>query len=110
MPFEPPPPNFARFFAPTYRQLVPGFVGALRPGVVPTSWWRSPMENRRVGGAPESQHLFGFAADFDAPRDRRQLLTIADDLRRAGFVTVVEFDHVHAQAFPPGALRRAGFF
>ncbi len=41
-----------------------GFSGNI---VVITSGCRSPMLNRHVGGAPNSQHITGEAADFYVP-------------------------------------------
>ena len=79
------------------------------PGAVPTSWWRDETNNARVGGAPESQHLLGFAFDVD-PGDLRESAQIALRLRSAGLIAVVESDHVHAQLFPAGFLRSLGFF
>jgi hypothetical protein len=68
-----------------------------------TSWWRSPEENRRVGGHESSQHLIGSALDV-APPDGR----LAEAFRRAGF-TVIEYPtHLHVQTFPAGLARSSG--
>jgi len=76
------------------------------PGLQLTSWFRTPETNRDVGGDPESQHLFGLAWDVTAPP---QLLgAIARAGRGLGITAVEERDHVHLQAFPAGALARAG--
>lgn len=75
-------------------------------GTTVTSWWRSPQHNRAVGGHPESQHIFALAIDVAGTRDqRRDIVTAA---RRVGLTAVDEGSHVHVQAFPAGALRRAG--
>lgn len=71
-----------------------------------TSWWRSPEENRRVGGNEESQHLLGLAFDAAAP----SLPLLAGALRSVGFVVVEERQHIHVQAYQAGVLGRAGFF
>lgn len=68
-----------------------------------TSWWRSPAENMRVGGHPDSQHLVGAA--IDAVPASAQVARVLD---AAGFAVVREATHVHAQAWPAGAARRAG--
>ncbi len=75
-------------------------------GLALTSWFRTPERNRIEGGHPESQHLFGLAWDIAAPPN--QLAAITETARRFGLVAVHERDHVHVQAFPAGALARAG--
>lgn len=40
----------------------------LRAPVIISSGYRSPAVNKLVGGAPNSQHILGQAADFIAPR------------------------------------------
>lgn len=68
-----------------------------------TSWWRSPSKNAAVGGAPNSQHLWGTAFDLVAstPAGYQQLEAA---LRARGFFTIRESDHLHVQAFPAGVL------
>lgn len=67
-----------------------------------TSWWRTPLENARVGGDPFSQHLVGWAVDAAGP-DMQQF---SKQARMTGLTTVLEADHVHVQLFPAGVLRR----
>lgn len=72
---------------------------------VVTSWWRDAETNARVGGSSTSQHLLGTALDLVGDPQRIALVA-----REAGFVVVVEGDHVHVQAWPAGAPQRAGLF
>ena len=108
MSLTPPPAVLIDHFLPTYRELIDRWSFLLRefPLTFPTSWFRDQLNNERVGGSPDSQHLFGFAADFDTPEP----LAFGALAREIGLIPVIEFDHVHVQAFPSGALRRAGFF
>jgi hypothetical protein len=96
----------------TVERWVPGFWGAFigaaqfayaREPFQVTSWWRSMDRNRELGGDPDSQHLV--AAAFDAYPATPQ---VAAALEAAGFIVVREWDHIHAQAWPAGAARRAG--
>ena len=103
-----PPPELIQFFRPVFEHFLPRAEMLARghPEAELTSWWRDRIDNRRVGGNPDSQHLFGFAFDL-VVNDPEQT---AEDARRLGFVAVVESDHVHLQFFPAGTLRRHGFF
>jgi hypothetical protein len=105
-----PPEPFLRAFLPVFQWAVPRFNHLLGTDgeVWPTSWWRSPAHNAAVGGARASQHLFGFAVDYDAPRDRRRLPSLAVEARRIGLIAAVETDHLHVQIFPRGTLEAAG--
>jgi len=76
------------------------------PGLILTSWFRTPEVNRVSEGDPESQHLFGLAWDIDTPRTLRG--QVLDAARALGLVAVDERTHVHVQLFPRGALARAG--
>jgi len=71
-----------------------------------SSWFRTPEMNRTAGGSPESQHLFGLAMDLTmAPAILPDVTSVA---QQNGLVAVQERGHVHVQAFPAGALARAG--
>jgi hypothetical protein len=74
--------------------------------MIATSWFRSESENSRVGGHPESQHLFGFAIDV-ASENPSYVETSA---RSLGLFPVDEFDHIHIQIFPAGFLKSIGLF
>jgi len=75
-----------------------------------TSWFRSPSDNRRVRGDPDSQHLVGLALDVVPARgiSRTSLNEAAQRFREAGFVAIPKDDHVHVQTFPAGVLRQVG--
>ena len=79
-------------------------------GVRLTSWWRSAEDNRRVGGAPQSQHLLGLAFDIVVPGGSAERSRVIHSVTHAGLIGVDERSHVHVQAFPAGALAQTGFF
>jgi hypothetical protein len=76
------------------------------PGLVPTSWFRTPAENRAEHGHEESQHLFGLAVDFDGSEDALRRANYIS--RGLGLIPVMESDHLHTQLYPKGALARFG--
>ena len=77
-----------------------------------TSWWRSPFENQRVGGLPDSQHLVGLAFDVvpGKPGFKLAVSEASSRFMEAGFITVPAERHLHIQTFPAGVLRSAGVF
>ena len=77
---------------------------------VVTSWFRSPLENKRAGGHPDSQHLVGLALDVVPGKGTSQLAIneATQIFKRFGFFAVSEPSHVHVQTFPPGILRPSG--
>jgi len=79
------------------RYILPRFRYALGRGNTGTSWFRTPEENFRVGGEPESQHQLGFA--FDAVGDWEG---VRDRAKAAGLFPVIESDHIHVQVMPAG--------
>lgn len=103
---EPPPAAFVHAFREIYRWLVPRLDFIVQQGGTPTSWFRTVARNAAVFGAPTSQHLFGFAADF-VPRGG-SILRLAGEARRTGLIVVPETDHLHVQIFPRGTLERIG--
>jgi len=104
----PPPELLASgwfpFIVDFYWKAVAGAQGFA--GLKVTSWFRTPEKNRIEGGAQTSQHLFALAWDVAVPRDSLQHL--AQHMQAQGLVAVAERRHVHIQAFPAGALARAG--
>jgi len=70
------------------------------------NWFRDAEHNRAVGGAVGSQHRW--AAAFDIVVPRAQWSDAARRLRAEHFFVIDEGDHLHAQAFPAGALSRSG--
>ncbi len=117
----PPPSNVVLFF----ERLLPGFwkiwIGAAESALkeidadsggdtILTSWFRSPAENRAVGGDPDSQHLVGLALDV-VPGKKSLQLAINEASGRFsefGFIPVPASTHLHIQTFPAGILRRVG--
>lgn len=71
-----------------------------------SSWFRDAETNLAEEGDPESQHLFGLAADFVGSPDA--LASLVAHGRRFGLLAFRESDHAHVQLFPKGALARAG--
>jgi len=104
----PPPELLASGWFPFISNFYWAAVGGARgfSGLTVSSWFRTPEKNRIEGGAPESQHLFGLAWDLVVPR--ASIPHLVQHMRGQGLVAVQERDHVHVQAFPPGALARAG--
>lgn len=72
-------------------------------GVQPTSFFRDPANNRRVGGVADSQHMHGTAGDFVVPAAQRP--AFIQQARSMGYEAIDEGDHVHVE-LPPGG--RAG--
>jgi len=103
-----PPPQLIENFLPVYVEFLQRLVEIVRHTDVSefTSWWRDDFQNRAVGGAPDSQHLFGFAVDLISSRPE-EVAELADLL---GMFAVIEMDHVHIQILPAGELARLGFF
>lgn len=102
------PPDFLLSAYPwAYREFATRAVWALQsdPRAFVTSWFRDRAENARVGGAEYSQHRLGFAIDLVTADPR----AIAQRMRDAGLVPVVEGDHVHVQAFRAGVIPRRLF-
>ena len=117
----PPPVHIVRF----WEQAIPGFWlkwisaadHALRQidddaggDTIITSWFRSPAENARVGGNPDSQHLVGLALDVvpGKPSFKLAISEASNRFMEAGFVTVPAERHLHIQTFPAGVLRSVG--
>lgn len=71
------------------------------------NWYRDEAHNTRVGGQIDSQHRYGTAVDI-VPDDPREIAPIMSRLRQLSFFVLYHRGHIHAQAFPKGALGRAG--
>lgn len=63
-----------------------------------TSWQRTPLRNRTVGGVAHSDHLRGLAADLvpDRPKDGQMLM---DRARSFGLKAIDEKTHIHIEVF-----------
>lgn len=66
------------------------------PGRV-TSWWRSPLKNRSVGGNPWSLHQLGLAVDVLPTAGNRAALERVRSWLPWRAVLVNEGDHLHFQ-------------
>lgn len=64
------------------------------PDVRITSGWRSPWDNKRVGGGTNSRHMLGIAVDLVGPKNT--LTHIRQEARSLGATEVLdEGDHTH---------------
>ncbi len=106
MPLEVPPRSIQWQVENLVPGLLPIFVDLVNRVHVHgyTSWWRSLEQNARVGGSPDSQHLWGAAVDVVG-----DLSAIERETRAVGLVAVRFPRHVHIQAWPAGTARRIGF-
>ena len=107
MPLEGPP----RSIVWQVERLVPGLLPEFVSRVVRvqgvrvfTSWWRGTGDNARVGGSPDSQHLWAAAVDVTGDLD-----SIERSAAALGLIAVRFARHVHIQAWPAGVARRIGF-
>lgn len=99
------PPEFTWWAARPFRERL----GQVQANVTATSWYRDPVRNARVGGAPLSQHQLGAAADFVGTRS--EVDRVIAGARRAGLVPVRTDYGVHVQLWPAASnpLRFYGF-
>lgn len=99
-----PPAQLVNAFPDFYRWLLPrlNLIARSFPNAQATSWYRSPARNLEVGGAVRSQHLLGWAADFQGPRD--EAARMVELGRGLGLVGIDEGDHVHFQMYPAGVV------
>ena len=77
MPAEQPPPEL---LATAWRAWIVDFLNRVVDSEIPdgavwTSWFRTPQENQRVGGAPWSNHLVALGLDA-AHRDLGQKVAL----------------------------------
>ena len=56
---------------------------AFGKAIIVTSGFRSPRLNKRIGGAPDSQHMKGQAADI-RPHDIKELRQLLTTIRQVG--------------------------
>lgn len=85
-------------------RAVNAFASVNTNGMILTSWWRDPGENRRVGGSPESQHLAGLALDITGG----ERAALANAASAFGLVGIAYERHVHIQYWPAGVLADTG--
>lgn len=129
MPLEGPPPNL---WGTGWRAWIEDFLSRVVASEIPngitwTSFFRTPEENRRVGGAQWSNHLVALGLDV-AHHDLGELYRWASRARAQGLGAVVELGaapgsenwpydlaaaghenrHLHLQRLSVGVLQRFG--
>ena len=98
-----PPPELLYRFLPLYQDAFWRFATLHRmfPARV-SSMYRDEAHNRRVGGAPRSQHLLGLAVDWVVPAEYRdQFIQVA---RFLGLVALDQGHYIHVQRYAAGTL------
>lgn len=91
-------------------QFTRGIDAAVPFSGVLVNWYRDAAHNQRVGGELDSQHRYGTAVDIQLDDWSHKTAAIVA-LKQRGFFVVDEVatkNHLHVQAFPKGALQRAG--
>lgn len=74
-----------------------------RRAVTPTSWYRDPANNARVGGDADSSHLQGWGVDFTVKglRPREVMRMLQPHVRALGLDELIEYpSHVHVSFDP----------
>ena len=90
-----------------FRKLAVALDAALEGvDVTVVNWFRTAEHNAAVGGQVNSQHRWACAFDLVVPLAQRAQAKTR--LQAAGFWVLDEGDHLHAQAFPAGALAKSG--
>jgi hypothetical protein len=92
-----PPPTIQG--ADNFKQAFTGL--ANKHGAQITSITRTPEENRRVGGVPNSYHLTSQAGDFVVPQQNKAQFMA--DARAMGLDAIDEGDHIHVEPPSRGA-------
>ena len=64
--------------------------------IVPSSWYRSPKLNRKVGGSKRSQHMLGQAVDFKVASKHVSLIALARWIKEN-----LEFDQLILECYDP---------
>lgn len=104
-----PPIGIVRALLPELLRFFNGLIGVrVGPSIRVSSWWRSAVDNRRVGGHPDSQHLLGLALDLVG--EEEELRDLLFDVRQVGMIAVMEATHLHIQLLPAGVARLVGLF
>lgn len=86
------PPTRAQFLENVY-------ILGLKYGASVTSWFRTDLHNKAVGGVAHSAHRFGLGVDilFDTPIEHIDGVGFMEDARRLDIKVVAEGDHMHLQ-------------
>lgn len=102
-----PPDWMLREYLWYYQQLIErvNWAAGAFPDIGLSSWFRDEASNAAVGGHPFSQHRLGFAVDLTTAWKGE----LADRIRSAGLIPLVEGDHVHVQIFLAGTLPKQLF-
>lgn len=82
-------------------QLVQGMRDVIGSPIIVNSGCRCPSHNEAVDGEPDSQHLYGRAADIRAPGvEMKVLAEIAENLRATGVGLYDGWVHVDTRTGP----------
>jgi zinc D-Ala-D-Ala carboxypeptidase len=90
-----PPPEVIERLRLTAEAILQPVRDYFRIPFTPSSWYRSPILNRRIGGSIKSQHVRGEAVDFEVPGVSN--LTVAKWIAEN-----LEFDELILEYWQPG--------